>query len=271
MLWLYRRQRRSFGLSDAQIQAAGRVGHLPQRGAAGTGHRTRPLGLWIRGSIGMFATIPLMVMNLASRLIPFPIIPDWIQAGLDRLWAPARSSVHALFAGLESSERAKVALVESQEPGAWSLKVRGDLLQSGKVGAQKVPFGEFLRTRLEVYGDVLTTDEMSRRVRREPGSVVVMPVGVPYSSDAVGQVAALSARTPLLLVLEPMGSQRESWLSLTGQWRDHGVVLPALHEPERTIAVLHRATGTNVVYVGSERYLWGYLAAIHEAFRTATR
>jgi hypothetical protein len=93
---------------------------------------------------------------------------------------------------------------------------------------------------------------------------------VPYSSDAVGEVAALSARTPLLLVLEPMGSQRESWLSVTGQWRDHGVVLPALDEPERTIAVLHRATGTNAVYVGSERSLWGYLAAIHEAFRTAT-
>jgi fumarate reductase subunit D len=270
-LWYYRRQRRSSGLSDAQIQAAGRLGHLPQRGAAGTGHRARPLGLWIRGSIGMLATIPLMVMNLANRLIPFPIVPDWIQSGLDWLWAPARSSVHALFAGLESSERAKVVLVKSQEPGAWSLKVRGDLLQSGKVGAQKVPFGEFLRTRLEIYGDVLTTDEMSRRVRREPGSVVVMPVGVPYSSDAVGEVAALSAQTPLLLVLEPMGSQRESWLSLTGQWRDHGVVLPALDEPERTIAVLHRATGTNVVYVGSERYMWGYLAAIHEAFRTATR
>ena len=66
-----------------------------------------------------------------------------------------------------------------------------------------------------------------------------------------------------------MGSQRESRLSLTGQWRDHGVVLPALDEPERTIAVLHRATGTNVVHVGSERYLWGYLAAIHETFRTA--
>jgi hypothetical protein len=271
VLWLYRRKRRSLGLSDAQIQAAGRVGHLPQRRAAGTGHQARPLGLWIRGSIGMLATIPLMVMNLANRLIPYPIVPDWIQAGLDRLWAPARSSVHALFAGLESSDRATVTLVESQEPGAWSLKVRGDLLRWGKVGAQKVPFGEFLRTRLEAYGDVLTTGEMSRRVRQEPGSVVVMPVGVPYSSDAVGEVAALSARTPLLLVLEPMGSQRESWLSLTGQWRDHGVVLPALDEPERTIAVLHRATGTNIVYVGSKRYLWGYLAAIHEAFRTATR
>jgi hypothetical protein len=64
-----------------------------------------------------------------------------------------------------------------------------------------------------------------------------------------------------------MGSQRESWLSLASQWRDRGVVLPDLDEPERTIAVLRRATGTNIVYVGSERYLWGYLAAIHEAFR----
>ena len=146
VLWLYRRQRRSSGLSDAQIQGAGRVGHLPQRGAAGTGHRTRPLGLWIRGSIGMLGTVPLMLMNLANRLIPYPIAPDWIQAGLDRLWAPVRGSVHALFAGLGSGERATVALVESPEPGAWGLKVRGDLLQSGKLGAQKVPFGEFLRT-----------------------------------------------------------------------------------------------------------------------------
>ncbi len=32
VLWLYRRRRRSFGLSDAQIQAVGRVGHLPLRG-----------------------------------------------------------------------------------------------------------------------------------------------------------------------------------------------------------------------------------------------
>jgi hypothetical protein len=267
VLWLYRRQRRSSGLSDAQIQAAGRVGHLPPRGAGGAGHRSRPLGLWIRGCIGMLGTIPLMVMNLFTRLIPYPIAPDWIQAGLDRLWVPARSSVHALFAGLGSGERATVALVESQEPGAWSLKVRGDLLQSGKVGAQKVPFGEFLRTRLEVYGDVLTIGEMARRVKREPGSVIVMPVGVPYSSGAVGEVAAVSARTPLLLVLEPMGSQRESWLSLASQWRERGLVLPDLDEPERTIAVLRRATGTNIVYVGSERYLWGYLAAIHEAFR----
>jgi hypothetical protein len=60
-------------------------------------------------------------------------------------------------------------------------------------------------------------------------------------------------------------------VSLASQWRDHGVVLPALDEPERTIAVLHQATGTNVVYIGSERYLWGYLAAIHEALRAATR
>ena len=90
----------------------------------------------------MLGTIPLMLMNLANRLIPYPIAPDWIQAGLDRLWAPVRGSVHALLAGLGSGERAKVVLVESQEPGAWSLKVRGDLLQSGKLGAQKVPFGE---------------------------------------------------------------------------------------------------------------------------------
>jgi len=31
-----------------------------------------------------------------------------------------------------------------------------------------------------------------------------------------------------MLVLEPIGSQRESWLPLAGQWRDRGVVLPAL-------------------------------------------
>ena len=75
VLWQYRRQRRSSGLSDAQIQAAGRVGHLPQRQAAGTGHRTRPLGPWIRGSLGMLGTIPLMLMNLANRLITAGIFP----------------------------------------------------------------------------------------------------------------------------------------------------------------------------------------------------
>lgn len=67
---LYRRQRRSFGLSDAQIQAAGRVGHLPQRGWPVPVIGTRPLGLWIRGSIGMLGTIPLMLMDLADPLIP---------------------------------------------------------------------------------------------------------------------------------------------------------------------------------------------------------
>jgi hypothetical protein len=72
-LWLYRRGRRATGLSNAQIQAAGRVGHLPRRRAAGTGHRTWPLGLWIGGSIGLLATIPLLLMNLANRLIPYPI------------------------------------------------------------------------------------------------------------------------------------------------------------------------------------------------------
>jgi len=61
------------------------------------------------------------------------------------------------------------------------------------------------------------------------------------------------------------------WLALAGQWRGHGVVLPSLDEPERTIAMLHQATGANVVYVGSEGYLRGYLAAIHEAFGAATR
>ena len=100
---------------------------------------------------------------------------------------------------------------------------------------------------------------------------MVMPAGVPYSSGAVGEVAALTYRTPLLLVLEPTGGKgREAWLALASQWRDRGVVLPDLDEPERTIAVLHQATGANVVYVGSERYLWGYLAAIHEAFRATT-
>ncbi len=41
--------------------------------AAGPGHRSRPLGVWIRGSIGMLGTTPLMLMNLANRLIPNPI------------------------------------------------------------------------------------------------------------------------------------------------------------------------------------------------------
>jgi hypothetical protein len=72
-----------------------------------------------------------------------------------------------------------VALVTSPEPGAWSLKVRGDLLLWGKVGAQKVPFEEFLRTRLETYGDVLRINETPCRSKEEPreheASIVVMP------------------------------------------------------------------------------------------------
>ncbi len=93
-----------------------------------------------------------------------------------------------MFAGLGSGERATVALAESPEPEAWSLKVRGDLLQLGKLGAQKVPFGEFLRTRLEACGDVLTIDEVSSWVNEEPGkpgaSVVVMPTAAPHAARA---------------------------------------------------------------------------------------
>ena len=75
---LYRRQRRSFGFSDAQIQAAGRVWPPAAVGVAGTGDRTRPLGIWIRGSIGMLGTIPLMLMDLADPLIPTRSGIRWI-------------------------------------------------------------------------------------------------------------------------------------------------------------------------------------------------
>lgn len=271
-LWLYRRWRRSSGLSDVQIQAVGRVGHLPQRRSARTGHRTASLARWIRGSIGVLCAIPLVLMGLANKLIPYPIVPDWIQAGLDSLYARARRSVRALSAGLASGERVTMALVESLEPGAWSLKVRGDLIQWGKLGVQSVPFEEFLRVRLEAYGDVLMIDQAPRRAVEESGkhapSVVVMPVGVPHCARAVDEVVALGARTPLLLLLEPTGSsQGQPWLSLVCQLRDRGIILPTLDEPGRTIAVLHRATGANTAYVGSDMRLWGYLAAIHEALR----
>ena len=33
--------------------------------------------MWIRDSIGMLATIPLMAMSMANRLTPYPIAPDW--------------------------------------------------------------------------------------------------------------------------------------------------------------------------------------------------
>jgi len=46
-------------------------------------------------------------------------------------------------------------------------------------GAQKVPFEEFLRTRLETYGDVLMINETPCRANEEPreheASIVVMP------------------------------------------------------------------------------------------------
>ena len=35
--------------------------------------------------------------------------------------------------------------------------------------------------------------------------------------------------------------------------------------------MLNQATGTKVVYVGTERYLWRYLAAINEELRAAIR
>ena len=71
-----RADRRAGGGEDP----GGRAGWPPAAaGVAGTGDRTRPLGLWIRGSIGMLGTIPLMLMDLADPLIP-------TRSGIRRTW-----------------------------------------------------------------------------------------------------------------------------------------------------------------------------------------
>ena len=275
--WLYLRQRRSSGLSDAEIQAASRVGHLPRRQGGPTARRVPPLRLWIRGFIGMICAIPLMIAGLVNSIFGVVVISGWIQAALDKLYAFARGSVEALLEGARSEEPIITALATPTEPGMWQMSVRGDLLRWGKVCLPpllpiNVPFGEFLRTRLEVCGEVRMIPETPRRREAEPieheASIVVMPLGVPYSPDVFNEAVALGTRMPLLLVVQSIGRRPlGQWPLLAWQMRDRGIALPPLDDPVRTIAVLHQATGKKIVFTAQNRNQWGYAAAIHEAFR----
>jgi hypothetical protein len=273
-LWLYRRQRRSSGLSDAQIQQVSRIGHLPRRQRGPVVRRMPPPGLWFRGIIGMLCAIPVVLVGLVNTIFGVVVIQNWIQAALDKLYAFARGSVDALLAGAISEERITVALAMPPEPEALQLQVRGDMLYWGKLSfppllALRVPFVEFLRTRLEVYGEV-------RVIRETPGgssaaSLVVMPVGIPrgssYPSDVINQAAALGARIPLLLPVQPIGSSPlEQWPLSARAMRDRGIVLPAMDDPIHTIAMLHQATGESIVFTAQRRNQWGYIAVIHKVF-----
>jgi hypothetical protein len=281
-LWLYRRQRRSSRLSDAQIQEASRIGHLPRRQSGPTPRRVPPPGLWVRGIIGMLCAIPVVLAGLVNTIFGVIVIQNWIQAALDKLYAFARGSVDALLAGARSQERIMVALVMPPEPEAWQLQVRGDLLYWGKLSfppllALRVPFAEFLRARLEAYGQVRVIQETPRRsgvglTDDEPSSLVVMPVGVPhgasYPSDVINEVAELGARIPLLLPVQPIGIRPlEQWPLLARSMSDRGMALPTMNDPVHTIAVLHQASGKKIVFTAQKRNQWGYIAVIHEVFR----
>ncbi len=274
-LWLHLRQRRPSGLSDAEIQAASRVGHLPRRQAGPTARRVPPPGLWIRGTLGMLCAIPVVIVGLVNSIFGVALISGWIQTALDKLYAFARGSVDAFLAGARSEEPVITALATPPDPAMWQMSVRGDLLRWGKVSLPLllpiiVPFGEFLRTRLEVYGEVRMIRETPCRPEAEPAehesAMVVMPLGVSYSPGVLDEVVALGTRMPLLLVVQPMGSRPlEHWPALARQMRDHGIALPTMDDPVRTIAVLHQAAGKKIVFTARKRNQWGYVAAIHAA------
>jgi hypothetical protein len=278
LLWLYRRQRRSSGLSDAQIQEASRIGHLPCRHDRRVARRVPPSGLWVRGIIGMVCAIPVVLAGIVNMILGVPVIQNWIQATLDKLYEFARGSVDALLAGARSEVRITADLATPPEPEAFQLEVRGDLLYWGKLSLPpllpiRVPFAEFLRARLEVYGEVRMIQETLRdssagSTDSEPSFLVVMPVGVPYGasypSDVINKVAALGARMPLLLPVQPIGSR--PWPLSARVMRDRGIALPAVDDPIHTIAVLYQATGKTIVFTAQKRNQWGYIAVIHKAF-----
>ena len=282
-LWLYWRQRRSSGLSDAQIQQVSRIGHLPRRQRGPVVRQMPPPGLWVRGIIGMLCAIPVVLVGLLNTVFGIIVIQNWIQAALDKLYAFARGSVVALLSGATYEERITVALAMPPEPEALQLQVRGDMLYWGKLSfppllALRVPFVEFLRTCLEAYGEVRVIQETPRgssssaaRTDNKPPSLVVMPVGIPrgasYPSDVINKAAGLGARAPLLLPVQPIGSSPlEQWPLSARVMRDRGIALPAMDDPIHTIAVLHQATGENIVFTAQKRNQWGYIAVIHKVF-----
>ena len=280
-LWLYQRQRRSSRLSDAQIQDASRIGHLPRRQGAPVTFRMPSPGLWIRGIVGMLCAIPVVLVGLVNTIVGVLVIQNWIQAALDEVYAFARGSFGALAAGATAEERVTVTLATPPEAEAFQLQVRGDLLYWGKLSfppllALRVPFAEFLRARLEAYAKVRVIQETpsgsaTAPAHDDPSSLVVMPIGVPYGAsyppDVISAVAALGARMPLLLPVQPMGRPLEQWPLAARVMRDHGIALPSIDDPVHTIAVLRLATGEKIIFTAQRRNQWGYIAVIHEVLR----
>jgi hypothetical protein len=271
VLWLYRRQRRSSGLKDADVQAMSRVGHLPSpTGGRATARRPLPpLATWLRGLAGLVLGLPVVLLGMVNTLAGVLVFSDWIQAPLDKLYELARRLTDPLISSAGPRQPA-IAVAESTEPAAWKLLARGDLLHWGKLGAQRVGFEEFLETRLEPYGELQTIDEACRRdpaaAAADSTSLVVMPVGAPLEDEVIDKVAGLAARLPVLLVMQPVrAGPMPGWAKLARRFQAHHLTLPVLAEPTHTMAVLHLATGENLVYLAHQRNQWGYVAAIHAA------
>jgi hypothetical protein len=274
-LWLYRRQRRSSGLRDADVQAMSRVGHLPSpTGGSATARRPLPpLATWLRGLTGLVLGLPVVLLGMVNTFAGILVFSDWIQAPLDKLYELARRLADPLFSSAGPRQPA-IAVAESTEPAAWKLVARGDLLHWGKLGAQRVGFGEFLETRLEPYGELQTIDEACRRdpAAAAAGStaLVVMPVGAPLEDEVIDKVAGLAARLPVLLVMQPVrAAPMPGWDELARRFQARHLTLPDLAEAMHTMAVLHLTTGENLVYLAHKRNQWGYVAAIHAALAVA--
>ena len=271
-LRLYRAQRRSAGLSDAEVQAVSRVGHLPARGDRSAVRRVPPPGLLLRGVAGMLCAIVVVLAGLFTTIASVAglvIVPGFVQAGLDKLYASSRRLAERSLAGTRSGERVAVTLALPAEPGMWQLHVRGDVLRWGKLyipllSPMLVPFEEFLRARLEVYGNVRT---IPGAAAHPAAAVAVLPVGVRYSPGVLDEVTTSGSRA-LLLPVEPIGNRPlRNWPVLARQVGERGIALPALTDPVRAIAVLHHATGKNVLFTAERRDQWGYLAVIYEVLR----
>jgi FtsH-binding integral membrane protein len=269
--WLYRRQRSASGLTDAEIQAASRVGHLPRHALRGGSRSFPSVVVWLRAAAGVLLAIPVVLLGLVNLLLNAPVIGDWIQWPLDKLFGFARRSADLLLVGFRGGGQTRVVLASAAGQPSWTLLARGDLAHWGKLGPQRVSFDELLEARLDAYGEVLTLAEASRLCgpeRQGPGpSAVVMPVGGPLDDEMLTNVAEFARVLPLLLVVQPIAAARPliNWPALAAALRSHGITVPALADPARTIAILHTVSGENVVYLAEKRQQWGYLAAIHLA------
>jgi hypothetical protein len=263
-LWLYRRQRRTSGLTDAEIQAASRVGHLPRHAPRGGSRPFPSVVVWLCAAAGVLLAIPVVVIGLLNTVLNAPVISDWIQWPLDKLFESARRWADVLLAGVRG-EQPRIVLASPEDAASWSLFARGDLAHWGKLGPQRVSFDEFLEARLDAYGEVQRIGEASGS--QAGASAVVMPVGAPIDDEVLTKVAELGSQLPLLLVAQPAAGSGPlaRWPELSSRLRSHGIEVPTLADPVHTIAVLHSVIGENVVYLAAKRHQWSYVAAIHLA------